>query len=79
MSGSIGLQNPINGSRSSLVAIRGGMPQNLQLTDATTNAQNKKAIADSENLIIRDFKTPGSRAGMIYCKLIGRHDMVNFR
>jgi hypothetical protein len=55
MSGSIGLQNPINGSRSSLVAIQGGMPQNLQLTDATTNAQNRFSLREAWNTTYIDI------------------------
>lgn len=55
MSGSIGLQNPINGSRSSLVAIRGGMPPSLQTTDTTTIAQNRFSLRQAWNTTYIDI------------------------
>jgi len=50
MSGSIGFQNPIGGSKSDLgLSIKGFIPQPLILTDTTTIAQNRFSLREAWN------------------------------
>jgi hypothetical protein len=50
MAGSIGLQNPISGGKSPLgIAIRGGVPQPMQLTDTTTLSQSRFSLREAWN------------------------------